>query len=266
MVKGLYTAHMGMVNQQKRLDVLTNNLANADTVAYKKEGSTAQSFYDTLAIKIKDSSHYNLPQTLGGITYGVAIGETYDDFSQGSFNVTDDKYDVALKGDGFFAVEYTNKQGETSVKLTRDGSFAVDQNGYVRTEDGDYVLNQNGAMSSTGGEANRLRIDPNQEFSVASDGSIYQNGAVAGQIGIVNVDNYNYLQRFGENMYNVVPGGNIVASDAAAVQGTLEMSNVNIVSEMVDMINVSRAYESNQKIIQSIDGTLEKTVNSVGKV
>lgn len=266
MVKGLYTAHMGMINQQKRLDVLTNNLANADTTAYKKEGTTARSFYDTLAIKIKDSSDYNLPMPIGDITYGVTMGQTYDDFSQGSFNVTDDKYDVALKGDGFFAISYTDKEGNNSMKLSRDGSFAVNTDGYLVTEDGDYVLNQNGAMNSDSGQGNYIQIDPNVDFTITSDGSIFQNGAVVGQIGIVNVEDYNYLERFGENMYTLVDGGNIIDSDAVAVQGSLEMSNVNIVSEMVDMINVSRAYESNQKIIQSIDGTLDKAVNSVGRV
>lgn len=266
MVKGLYTAHMGMINQQKRLDVLTNNLANADTVGYKKEGTTARSFYDTLAVKISDSSDYKLPVKIGGMTYGVTMGQTYDDFSQGSFNVTNDKYDVALKGDGFFAIAYTNKAGETTMKLTRAGDFAVNKEGYLVTDDGDYVLNQNGAMASNTGAGSYIRIDPNVDFTITSNGSIYQNGALAGQIGMVDVENYDYLERYGENMYDLVQGGQIVASNATAVQGSLEMSNVNIVSEMVDMINVSRAYEANQKIIQTMDSTIDRAVNGVGKV
>ena len=85
MVKGLYTAYTGMINEQKRLDVLSNNLANADTNGYKKEGTTSQTFADELAIKIKDTSSYGLAQKLGTISMGVHIGETYTDYSTGSF-------------------------------------------------------------------------------------------------------------------------------------------------------------------------------------
>ena len=101
MVKGLYTAYTGMINEQKRLDVLSNNLANADTNGYKKEGTTSQTFADELAIKIKDTSSYGLAQKLGTISMGVHIGETYTDYSTGSFKVTDNSTDFAIKGDGF---------------------------------------------------------------------------------------------------------------------------------------------------------------------
>ena len=85
-------------------------------------------------------------------------------------------------------------------------------------------------------------------------------------IGIVNIDNYNYISKYGENMYDLVEGGNIIASEARVEQGVLEQSNVNIVSEMVEMITITRSYEANQKVIQTIDTTLDKAVNSVGKV
>ena len=148
MVKGLYTAYTGMLNEQNRMDIMTNNLANADTNGYKKEGSTAQTFADTYAIKIKDTSAYNIPRRIGDISLGVHIGETYTNYDQGSFEVTDNPADLALAGDGFFAISYTNKQGETSVKYTRDGAFTVNKDGYLVTKDGDYVLNQNAAMNS----------------------------------------------------------------------------------------------------------------------
>ena len=88
MIKGLYTAYTGMVNEQKRLDVLTNNLANADTNGYKKEGTTSQTFADELAIKIKDTSSYGLNKKLGVISMGVHLGETYTNYDQGSIKVT----------------------------------------------------------------------------------------------------------------------------------------------------------------------------------
>ena len=120
MVKGLYTAYTGMVNEQKRLDILTNNLANADTNGYKKEGTTSQTFADELAIKIKDSSDYDISKRLGGISLGVHLGEVYTDFSAGSYKVTDGETDFAIDGNGFFAISFTDKAGNTSVKYTRD--------------------------------------------------------------------------------------------------------------------------------------------------
>lgn len=266
MVKGLYTAHTGMVNEQNRLDVLSNNLANAGTTAYKKEGTTSRAFADELAIKIKDTSDYGIPKGLGTINLGVKIGETYTDYTQGGFRVTDKKTDLALDGEGFFVISFTDKAGNTSAKLTRDGAFTLTRDGYLVTKDGDYVLNQNGAQNMNPGTGNYVQINPNLDFTVMSDGTIIQNNQVVGRIGVVDVADYNYIAKYGENMYDIVAGGQVEASDANVEQGVLEVSNVNVVSEMVEMITITRAYEANQKIIQTIDTTLEKAVNSVGKV
>ncbi|TGY95757.1 flagellar hook-basal body protein [Petralouisia muris] len=265
MVKGLYTAYTGMLNQQNRLDVLTNNLANSATNGFKKEGSTSQSFDETLAIKIKDTSAMSIPRGLGDVSLGVKIGECYTDYGQGSFRVTDNVYDFALDGDGFFAISFTNKAGETSVKYTRDGAFTVNREGYLMTKDGDFVLNQAAAQAGNPGQAGYIQIDPNVELKVDENGNLYQNNQLVGQVGVVDFADYNYLAKYGENMYDLVEGGQVQASDAQVIQGTLEMSNVNVVSEMVEMITISRAYETNQKIIQSIDETLEKAVNNIGK-
>ena len=175
MVKGLYTAHTGMIQEQRRLDVLSNNLANADTNGYKKEGTTSQTFADELAIKIKDTSAYALPRKLGGMSMGVHIGETYTDYTQGNFKVTDNETDIALDGDGFFAIAYTDKQGNTTVKYTRDGAFTVNTEGYLVTKDGDYVLNMAGATNGDPAEGNRIRLDPNAHIVINEFGHIYQN-------------------------------------------------------------------------------------------
>ena len=265
MVKGLYTAYTGMLNQQNRMDVLTNNLANSATNGFKKEGSTSQSFDEQLAIKIKDTSAYGLPKGLGDVSLGVKIGECYTDYGQGSFRVTDNIYDMAIDGDGFFAISYTNKAGETSVKYTRDGAFTVNREGYLVTKDGDFVLNQAAAEAGNPGQAGYIQINPNLPLVVDEVGNYYQNDVLLGQVGVVDFADYNFLAKYGENMYELVEGGQVQPSNAQVSQGTLEMSNVNVVSEMVEMINITRAYESNQKIIQTIDDTLEKAVNSIGK-
>ena len=80
------------------------------------------------------------------------------------------------------------------------------------------------------------------------------------------MDNYDYLEKYGENMYNLLDGGNRIATDAKVEQGVLETSNVNVVNEMVNMITIQRAYEANQKVITSIDSTLDRAVNNVGRV
>lgn len=264
MVKGLYTAYTGMINEQKRLDILSNNLANADTNAYKKEGTTSQTFADELAIKIKDTSAYGVPQNLGTMSMGVQIGETYTDYSAGSYRVTDNHTDFALKGDGFFAIAYTDKAGNASVKYTRDGEFIVNTQGYLVTKDGDFVLNMQDAMN--GNVNGRVQVDPTQEMIVDEFGNITQNNQQVAQLGYVDFENYDYIQKYGENLYDLAEGGTVVASEAQVKQGLIEASNVNVVSEMVDMITISRAYQAGQRIITTIDGTLDKAVNQVGKV
>ena len=257
MVKGLYTAYTGMIHQQKRLDVISNNLANSATIGFKREGATARAFQDELAIKIKDGSEGFVNRGIGNMSMGVKFGETYRDYSQGSLRVTDNTYDLAMTGDGFFQIAFTNKQGETSVKLTRDGNFTVNVEGYLVTKDGDFVLGTDGAP---------IRIDPNAETKVDAAGRIIQDDVVVANISVVDVQDYDYLQKYGENMYDLAEGGQLTESAAAIEQGCLEQSNVQVVKEMVEMINVTRAYETNQKAIQAVDETLDKAVNQVGKV
>ncbi len=134
------------------------------------------------------------------------------------------------------------------------------------TKDGDYVLNANGARNGAGGQANYVRVDPNQDVRIEADGTIFQDNVQVGQIGVVDFADYNYLEKYGENLYDMVQGGQRIDSNARVEQGCLEMSNVNIVSEMVSMITITRAYEANQKIITTIDGSLDKAVNTVGQV
>ncbi len=267
MVKGLYTAYTGMMEEQRRLDVLSNNLANSTTTGYKKEGTTNAAFARTLAIRIKDSGDHGMARGLGQIQLGDHIGETYTDYSQGSFKITDKPSDLAIGGDGYFAIAYTDKQGNTSVKYTRDGEFTVDNEGYFRTGNGDFLLNRNGAVNGTIGENSYVRVDPLQKYSVDPQGFVFQNGVAVGQIGVVNVNNTDYLAKYGENLYDLVNGGRMQPSARFQIeQGALEQSNVNIVDEMVSMITIQRAYDAGQRMIHAEDETLEMAVGQVGQV
>lgn len=257
MVKGLYTSYSGMINEQHRLDTMTNNLANSTTVGYKKEGTTSQSFDTVLAYKLKDSSEApNIPRRMGINTPGVKIGENYTDYTQGSFKITDNTYDLALSGDGFFTVEFTNKSGETSTKYTRDGSFTLTTEGYLVTKDGDYVIGSKG----------RIKIDPTKDSSIDSTGRIMQDGNVVDTIKLTDFEDYDYLKKYGENYLEPVEGATIKNANATINSGYLEMSNVNIVTEMVDMITITRQYEANQKVMKTIDNTLEIASTQLGRV
>lgn len=109
MVKGLYTAYTGMLNQQNRMDVLTNNLANSATVGFKKEGATTQAFDDVLAYHIKDQSNPTNVRHIGSLSLGAKVGENYTDFTQGAFQTTENPFDLALSGNGFLRVNIPTK-------------------------------------------------------------------------------------------------------------------------------------------------------------
>ena len=276
MVKGLYTAYTGMINEQHRMDVLTNNLANANTNGYKKEGATAQSFKDQLALKIKD--YTDAPHTargLGIINPGVKIGEGYVDWSEGPMKETNNTFDFAISGDGFFAVEYTNKavnirrdtEGETTTMYTRDGNFTLNAEGALVTQDGDFVLSADGG---------HIELNSNLPVTVNTQGDIVQDGQVVARIGVFDFEkttypdgriSYDTLEHYGENFFVPVDGGDATESENYSVYaGFLEQSNVSIVDEMVNMIAVQRNYDTNQRMITTVDGTLEIAVNQLGKI
>lgn len=256
-----------MIEEQRRLDVLSNNLANSNTTGYKKEGTTNAAFDRQLALRIRDSGDLGFSRGIGDIQQGVKVGETYTDWSQGSFHITDEKSNLAIGGDGFFAIAFTDKQGNTSVKYTRDGEFTVDNQGYFRNGNGDYLLDMNGATSGQISEANYVRVDPLQTYTVDELGNIWQNNTIVDTVGVVDVNDTDYLSKYGENLYDLVNGGTVTRGTNFQIeQGTLETSNVNVVDEMVSMITIQRAYEAGQKVIQAEDETLEMATSQVGKV
>ena len=258
MLRGLYTSYTGMLNDQYRMEIMSNNLANADTTGFKKEGSTSQAYSEVMAVKIKDlTENPNTPRRLGNMSLGVKIGETYTDFSQGSLRDTGNTYDIALGGSGFFNIEFTSKSGETSTKYTRDGGFTITKEGYLVTKDGDYVLGENG----------RIQLSTTAGTTVFDrNGDIYQDDRLVASLKISDFEDTNYLTHYGETMWDVKEGAvETEAEDPDVRQGYLEMSNANVVKEMVNMITISRQYESNQKMLTTFDETLEKTM-SLSKV
>lgn len=257
MVRGLYSAYTGMINQQKRLDTITNNLANASTTAYKREGATARAFNEYLTVKVNDRTTGYITQPIGNMSLGVKIGENYTDYTQGSFKSTENTYDVAIEGNGFFSISFTNKKGEQSIMYTRDGEFTIDSEGALRTKDGDYVQGEGGDIY--------IPVEAT-DVAITSTGEIYADGQYIDKLPVVDFENYDYLKKYGENMYQAIDGAVQTESTALLHQGYLETSNINVVNEMVEMITISRAYESSQKAVQTADAMLDKSVNEVGRV
>lgn len=258
MLRGLYTAHTGLRNEQNRMDILTNNLANASTVGFKKEGSTSQPFREVLAVKIKDSSvGLGTVQPIGHSRLGVKIGENYTDYTQGSFRITDNTYDLALAGSGFFALEYTDSQGETSTKYTRAGNFTLTQDGYLVNNDGMYVLDT---------QNRRIQLDTLKDTTIDDNGVIFQDERQVAQIQVTDFEDYDYLEKFGDTFFQPVEGATSMEGTAEVKSGVLEMSNMSVISEMVNMIAVTRAYESNQKIMQTYDESLGIAVSQLGRI
>ena len=263
MLKGLYTAYTGMLNEQNRMDVLSNNLANSATIGFKKEGTTSQGFDNVLAYRIKDMEGSGTwKNTFIGIgTPGVKIGENYVDYSQGAFRETGNTFDVALSGSGFFNVEFTDKAGNTHTLYTRDGNFQLTKEGYLVTKDGDFVIG-----SGANGSSNHIQINPNIPASIDRSGRIIQNNQVVAQIKVTDFEDYDYLERYGENYFTPVAGAQIIEPDSQVISGYLEQSNVQTVEEMVNLISITRQYEANQKVIQTYDTSLEIAVNRLGKI
>ncbi len=246
-----------MVTEQKRLDVIANNLANSATVGYKKEGVTSQSFDEHLAVKIRDASVDWRKEKIGTLSLGVKIGEVYTDYKDGSLRETGNTFDFAIDGDGFFAVSYTNKDGVTSTQYTRAGQFTVTNEGYVVDPDGNHLM-ANGGFLQIPVDAGEVRVD--------LSGGVYADGQYIDTITLTDFEDYDYLKKFGETRCFPVNGAREKEASGMIRQYYTEQSNVNVVSEMVNMITITRAYEAGQKVIQTIDGTLEQAANSIGRV
>ncbi len=258
MVRGLYTAYTGMRNEQNRMDIISNNLANVSTAGYKEENVASQAFDKVFALKIRDVSESFNDRRIGTMSLGVKVGEVYTDYRQGSVRETGNTYDLAIDGKGFFRMRVTNRAGEDSMKLTRDGNFKITRDGNIVDAYGNHLQ----------GEAGDLIVPTDAvEVRVYEDGQVYADGEYVDRILIVDYEDYDYIEKFGDNMYQTVEGATEREDfSGRLLQGYIEQSNVNSVSEMVELITVTRAYEAGQKIIQSTDDMLDLAANSVGKV
>lgn len=256
MNRGLYTSAIGMMTQMQKMDVITNNIANVNNTGFKKDTTVVQSFSEEM-MKIFNDPTKSMVRTnndIGKVSLGNFITEVSTDFSCGSLEETGGTYDLALDGDGFFVVQTTNKDGSTTEKYTRDGSFTVNANNELVTKEGNYVMGENGKI-----------VIPNGTVSITENGNIYSNGEFVDKIKMVDFENKETLRKTGDNLYAKIDESEEKPFTGIIIQNHIEKSNVNVVDEMVKMINVSRIYELNQKAVQNQDAILGKAVNEIAK-
>lgn len=254
MIRGLYTAVSGMITQEAKQDVITNNLANVNTVGFKKDDLAIGSFEDMLIQNYdKVVGGQNVRNVIGYLNNGSKVDSVNTDFTSGTIQSTGNSTDFAIDGRGFFTV---NRNGQNY--YTRDGHFHVNPEGYLVTDSGDYVSFQQNQRLLVGND--KIVCDPQGNIKLMDS-----NNNVVGQdkFATVDFDNYNNLQKIGDNLYQ---GNNPRTANVTVKQNSLERSNVNTVNEMVNMITTMRTFETNQKIVQSMDETLDKVVNQVGSI
>ncbi len=282
MVRGIYTGASGMQAEQMRLDVISNNLANVDKPAFKRDTMTFKAFPEMLISRTDDDGLMVFPNGssdirpyVGKMGTGVEVNEVFTEFEQGSLRQTNNPLDLALSDKGFLAVE--TPRGE---RYTRNGSLVIDKDLFLVTKEGYKVLGEDGYIQI---KSNNFKINENGQVSINKEYQDDKNQVVQlsennwskeevlDTLKVVRFDNERFLEKEGSSFWKAtkISGEAYIAEGAErpnVLPGFLEMSNVNPIQEMVRMIEVQRAYELNSKTITTQDTLVGKAVNEVGKI
>ncbi|WP_068778935.1 flagellar hook-basal body protein [Paenibacillus sp. GM2] len=298
MIRGLYTAASGMITEQRRHDTITQNIANLNTPGYKQVSSVSHSFPETLISIIGDKQSGN-NRKIGKLATGVFAEESLASYAQGDLKETGKKSDFALlssigmnhpatgelipfdasgkyvgdNGEVFYRPEafFTVMDKDNQLRYTRDGNFTVAPDGALLTSQGYRVLDMdhNPVVLPAGVSIDSLQSDSVGRLFYYNEAGIRED---VGNLGISVADRPQELVRDGNGVYRELAGlGTNVRpltnrEGAEVRQGYLEVSNVDPAQSMVDLMAAQRAYESNQKIVQYYDKSLDKAVNEVGRI
>ncbi|TEB11138.1 flagellar hook-basal body protein [Pelotomaculum propionicicum] len=261
MLRGLYSAATGMDVHQVKVESISNNLMNASTPGYKKEEVIVQSFPEQLLIQQGGrrnkggAASSNLSQQIGTMGSGVLLSGVVIDHSQGEVQETGNDTDIMINGPGFFTVQSVQPGEPERIFYTRNGSFRVDQEGYLTDAVGNRIL----------GEVGQINVG-SAKFKVSSDGKMEVDGTVVDTLRLIEFDDPGSLTKEGEGLFTAPPGGGRQAASTTVSQGFLEMSNVNVTDEMINLVSAMRTYEANQRVIQTFDEILSKSANQVGTI
>nr|WP_294680642.1 flagellar hook-basal body protein [uncultured Anaerotignum sp.] len=265
MVKGLYNLTSGMLTQRRNLDVISSNMANVSTAGFKADQLSSSTFRNELMGRTGNTDKANAKE-LAEVSMARIPRETITDFTQGAFQQTDRKLDLAVSGDGFFQVR--NNGG---VRYTRSGSFNLNNQGYICTQDGSLLLGKKGPIQVFHPQAEELTKDGDsvQEFNaenirVDANGGVYdKDGNFIDQIQLVIVSDPTQLVKEGEFFTG---GGEVRYANGTVLQGCLEASNVDALKEMVSMIESERHLQSAAQVLKIYDQMLGKATTEIGKI
>jgi len=252
-LQSLKVSETGLLAQKNKLDIVANNLANATTPGFKRMLTTFQAADpEAPGFQGFDPAQGTVDVMMPGRTLQIISAP---DLAPGPMKRTGNELDVAIDGEGFFAIR--TERGE---RYTRNGSFTVDAGDRLATRGGDAVL----------GEGGPIEIPPASMVEIALDGTVRANGDEVGRLRIVRPENALAFTPDGATAFAVAEGAEPprpVAEGTARVQaGFLEGSNTNAVSELVSMITAQRIFEAGQRVLTTADNTLRKATNDIPKM
>jgi flagellar basal-body rod protein FlgF len=266
--KGIYTALSGAIAQTQTLDTISNNLANVDTIAFKKDEPV---FKEYLTVLEKDETVNNVPKVefkpsdfyhlYGNDKSFVSLDDVATNHAQGSTQRTGNSFDFALNGEGFFEVNTP-----LGIRYTRAGNFTIDPKGKLITQEGASVLAAPKTPQDKP-EQREIIIPLNANINVTPDGVIWRDNQPINKLSVVEFQNTSQLNKAGHNMFAAQPKAamkNIVNS--AVMQGFIEKSNVNAVEEMVKLISTTRSYEGMQNAIKAYSDMAAKGTNEIANI
>ena len=259
MIRSLYTAATGMEAQQLKMDVISNNLANASTTGFKKARAEFEDLLsDTLRAAEAPQPNGNTRPSPLEVGLGVRTGSTQRSFGQGDMINTNNPLDVAIEGQGFLRVVRSN--GELG--YTRAGNLRVDADNRLVTQAGELV---DPAITLP---AQTTRVDIRTDGTVLAEVQGRNEPMEVGSLELTMFANPSGLQALGGNLFAATPASGTALNvrpgemgSGAVRQGFLESANVKAVEEMIDMISTQRAYELNSKVIQTADQMLQRLTN-----
>lgn len=251
MLKGFYNLTSGMLTQQSKLDTISNNMSNVSTPGYKKDVLTSRTFKEELLYRTGNVDKSN-PFALASTSKIRVPDEVVTNFEQGSFDETGRTFDFALASDGFFQI-----QTDQGVRYTRNGSFTLDDQGYLYSQPAGRVSGQQGAIF--------LGTD---KFTVDQQGRItLDDGTVIDQIQVVAFNDNQQLIKSGEGLFQNPDPANARAAETPVFKWKmLERSNVAAADEMSEMILSQRAIQSNAQILKMYDVIMDKIASDIGRV
>ncbi len=251
----IYIAAAGALACEKRLQIISNNLANANTVGFKMDRGHME-LIDPADLPSQSAQN---PADLAASRAHLFWNNfsSYTDHSNGALKQTDSDFDLALVGKGFFCV-----QTPDGVQYTRKGNFTLNSEGVLVTGNGWPVLGEGGEITVKSTE------NPHKyaKFAVDGQGNVSVDGKQADTLRIVDFEDFSRLSKTGDTLFKLPDIGTaeVKVEDVKVSQGFVELSNVDSVKMMTEMIEVLRGYESYQKVIQSADKTYSQAINQIG--